>query len=114
MPGVARLAELLARHRENLASFVTADENGKHVPAHLERLGAGLEEEQAGLLEKAKALNESVQHAKEIVAMQQNYAKVAGVLETVSLAELVEANGFDWSLGGVEPPYPRTSTSQIS
>jgi signal transduction histidine kinase len=90
MPGVARLAELLSRHRENLASFVTEDENGKHVPAHLERLGAHLDDEQAGLLEKAKALNESVQHAKEIVAMQQNYAKVAGVLETVSIAELVE------------------------
>jgi len=90
MPGVARLAELLGRHREQLGHFVTEDENGKHVPAHLERLGTHLEEERAGLLEKAKALNESVQHAKEIVAMQQNYAKVAGVLETVSLAELVE------------------------
>jgi signal transduction histidine kinase len=90
VPGVSRLAALLAQHQSDLGRFVTNDENGKHVPRHLERLGAHLTEEQYKLLEKVKLLTESIQHIKEIVAMQQNYARVLGVWETVAVSEIVE------------------------
>jgi signal transduction histidine kinase len=90
VPSVSRLATLLAQHPADLGRFMTEDENGKHVPRHLEHLGACLTEEQYKLLEKIKLLTESVQHIKEIVAMQQNYAKVLGVWETVGVSEVVE------------------------
>ena len=90
VPGVSRLATLLAQHQADLGTFITDDENGKHVPRHLERLGAHLKDEQSKLLEKTKLLAESVQHIKEIVAMQQNYAKVSGVWEMVLISEIVE------------------------
>jgi C4-dicarboxylate-specific signal transduction histidine kinase len=88
--GVSRVAGLLAEHQEDLGRFMTEDAAGKHVPGHLERLGGHLTEEQARLMDKATLLMESVQHVKEIVAMQQNYAKVSGVWETVTPAEIVE------------------------
>jgi signal transduction histidine kinase len=88
--GVSRLAALLTQHEADLGRFMTDDENGKHVPRHLERLGAHLTKEQYKLLEKIKLLTDSIQHIKEIVAMQQNYAKVSGVWETVVVSEIVE------------------------
>ena len=90
VPGVSRLAALLVRHQTDLGRFMTEDENGKHVLRHLECLGDHLTEEQGKLLEKIKLLTESIQHIKEIVAMQQNYAKISGVWETVAISEIVE------------------------
>jgi signal transduction histidine kinase len=46
--------------------------------------------EQSRLIEKTRLLSESIQHIKEIVAMQQNYARIYGVTETVALADIVE------------------------
>jgi len=41
------------------------------------------------LVEKMDSLGKHVEHIKEIVAMQQSYAKVSGVYETLSVAGLV-------------------------
>ena len=90
VPSVAKLAQLLGEHRADLGRFVTEDERGRHLPGYLERLAGHLAEEHLKLLEKVKLLTESIQHIKEIVAMQQNYAKVSGVLERVSMTEIVE------------------------
>ncbi len=90
VPSVSRLATLLGEHRADLGRFVSEDERGQHLPGYLERLAGHLTQEQARLLDKTKSLTESLQHIKEIVAMQQNYARVSGVLETVSVAEIVE------------------------
>ena len=90
VPGVSRVAALLAEHREDLGRFVTDDANGRHVPGHLERLGNHLKEEQSRLLKKVNMLSESVHHIKEIVAVQQNYAKASGLSETVLLPDIIE------------------------
>jgi signal transduction histidine kinase len=87
---VSRVAALLSEHEVDLGRFMTDDPNGRHVPNHLERLGSHLTDEQARLLEKIKSLSQSIQHIKEIVAMQQNYAKVSGLRETVAIADIVE------------------------
>jgi signal transduction histidine kinase len=90
VPSVGRLAALLGEHRGDLGKFVSEDERGQHLPGYVERLAGHLDKEQEQLLDKTKSLTESLQHIKEIVAMQQNYARVSGVLETGSLAEIVE------------------------
>ena len=43
------------------------------------------------MLDEVKALSENVEHIKRIVAMQQTYARVSGIQETVALAELIES-----------------------
>lgn len=90
VPSVGQLAVLLREHRGDLGRFVTEDSRGQNLPGYLERLGGRLDKEQEQLLDKTRSLTESLQHIKEIVATQQNYARVAGVMETVSLAEIVE------------------------
>jgi C4-dicarboxylate-specific signal transduction histidine kinase len=88
--GVARLARLLREQGDGLARFLTEDVRGRTVPAYLEQLAAYLEQERAEVGKELDGLILNVDHVKEIVAMQQSYARVAGVIETVPLADLVE------------------------
>ena len=47
---------------------------GKHVPAHLAQLAEHLQAEQEDNVRELELLRRNVEHIKEIVAMQQNYA----------------------------------------
>ena len=87
---VARVGELLSQNRENLDQFIQADERGRKLPDYVSQLGTHLAEEQSSLLTKVQVLNENIHHINEIVAMQQTYAKVSGVLETIPPADVVE------------------------
>ena len=88
--GVSQLAALLAEHREDLGRFLSEGDKAQLVCGHLDRLGSHLTKEQAQLAEKISLLSESLQHIKEIVAMQQDHARVYGVTETLSLANTLE------------------------
>jgi PAS domain S-box-containing protein len=87
---VVKLADLFEEHAADLGQFLTEDERGRQVPAYLRQLAGRLREEQAGWLREFESLARNVDHIKEIVAMQQSYARVAGVTETVLVRELVE------------------------
>jgi signal transduction histidine kinase len=88
---LAKAANLLKANAADLGRFLTTDEKGKHLPSYLEKLALHLADEQTELLGVTRELTHNVDRIKEIVAMQQNYAKVSGVQETVSVAELVES-----------------------
>lgn len=90
IPSLARLGELLSANRNELLPFLTEDERGRKLPDYVQKLGSHLAEEQSVLLEKVKVLNESIHHINEIVAMQQDYAKVSGVWETLSPEDVVQ------------------------
>jgi signal transduction histidine kinase len=86
---ITKTAELLKEQEGNLAAFFSTDPRGQKLPDFLRKLAAWLSEEQADLLEELHSLNQNVDHIKEIIATQQNYAKVAGVRETVPITALV-------------------------
>jgi signal transduction histidine kinase len=88
--GVARLAQLLKDQGDGLARFFADDPRGRTVPGYLEQLASHLEQERAEVGKEVDGLILNVNHIKEIVAMQQNYARVSGVVETVALDEMVE------------------------
>lgn len=81
---------LMSEHRQNLGQFLTEDERGRHLPGLMEQLASHLSEERSRLQRKADALTESVQHIKQVVAMQQKHAKGSSVMETVAFREVVE------------------------
>ena len=88
--GVARLAQLFKEQGDGLARFLADDARGRVVPAYLEQLAVYLEQERQDVRKELGALVLNVEHIKEIVGMQQNYARVSGLVETVSLADLAE------------------------
>jgi two-component system, NtrC family, sensor kinase len=88
--GLARVVELLAGHAHDLGDFVTHDARGKHVPAHLAKLSEQLMSDQESMVIELELLRRNIEHIKEIVAMQQNYATVGGVKEMINVVDLVE------------------------
>jgi signal transduction histidine kinase len=89
-PYVGRIANLLQEHRQDLGRFMTQDAKGLALPSYIADLAKHLAEEQAFVLEELASLRKSVEHVNNIVAMQQEYAKVSGVTERVEIKELVE------------------------
>ena len=92
---------LLRDHSSNLASFLTEDPKGKVLPAYLETLADHLAAEQSEILLEMDNLNRNLEHVKEIVGMQQSYAKLSGVLETLLPADLVQ-DALRMNLGAFE------------
>jgi PAS domain S-box-containing protein len=89
-PGVSRLAALLQEKGAALGDFLTHDERGKRIPEYLTSVGEQLLSDQKMALEELASLRDNLEHIKDTVAMQQSYAKLCGVTETVAVADLVE------------------------
>ena len=87
---LSRAAALLQEHAGDLGAFLTQDPKGKQLPAYLSGLAEHLAGEQQEILAELKSLTANVEHINEIVAMQQSYAKVLGVLEKLPVVELVD------------------------
>jgi PAS domain S-box-containing protein len=88
--GLARVVELLQSRGADLAQFITEDERGRHLPNYLAQLAAQLEADKRIALEELKSLRGNIEHIKETVTMQQSYAKLCGVTETVAVAALID------------------------
>jgi signal transduction histidine kinase/HAMP domain-containing protein len=87
---LVQLRGLLQQHEADLPAFLTADPKGRLVPGFIVQLSECLENERAALLAEHAHLARNVEHVKEIVAMQQNYARVSGFLEQVSVSKLLD------------------------
>ena len=90
MSGVAKVAALLEENRGDLAGFLAREDRAATVINYLKALSEHLGTEQARVLRELQELTKNIDHIKEIVAMQQSYAKVSGVVEFHSLPALVE------------------------
>src|ERR1700722_13061230 len=88
--GVSRLAALLQEKGSAAGEFLTHDERGKRIPEYLSSLGEQLASDQKMALEELASLRDNLEHIKDTVAMQQSYAKLCGVTETIAVADLVE------------------------
>ena len=87
---LSKVVAMLNEHAVDLGAFLTSDPKGKQLPAYLAQLAEHLAGEQAAVLKELKLLHENIEHIKDIVVMQQSYAKISGVIETVKITDLVE------------------------
>ncbi len=102
----SKAAALIAQHEHDLGDFITKDPQGQRLPRFLQRLSGFLTEENAATRTELEQLGKNVEHIKEIVAMQQSYASVTGVLEDVPAEQLVEdalqLNSASFARHGIE------------
>ncbi|MGP8201708.1 MAG: PAS domain-containing protein [Limisphaerales bacterium] len=87
---LCRATAMLREQNGHLAEFLTNDPKGKLIPEYLSTVAEELAGEQHELIAKITTVGEHIEHIKEIVAMQQSYAKVSGVYENLLPAELVD------------------------
>ncbi|TLZ54003.1 MAG: PAS domain S-box protein [Gammaproteobacteria bacterium] len=86
---LGQIGALLKAHAADLAGFL-AGPQGKHLPEYLQELAGDLAAERDSAIEELTALRGNVEHIKEIVAMQQSYARRGGLIETLDVRVLVE------------------------
>lgn len=87
---LAKAVALMTERNGGLAEYLTNDPKGRQLPAYLSSLAAHLVEEQAEVLKEIASLTTDIEHIKEIVVMQQNYARVSGLPEPLDVVDLVE------------------------
>lgn len=89
-PKLAKAAALLTSHNGDLAEYLTQDANGQKLPGYLAKLGEFFVAENAEILNEIDQLGRNIEHIKEVVAMQQSYAKISGVFENLPAHRLIE------------------------
>jgi len=98
---LARAADLLQEHAGDLADFLSKDPKGSKLPSYFATLAESLATEQNEMLAELSSLRGNIEHIKEIVAMQQAYAKVAGLQESLKATDLIE-DALRMNAGAVE------------
>lgn len=87
---LVRTAEMLRDKNGDLGDFLVNDSKGRLIPGYLCDLSKHLAAERQDALVELDLLTKNIEHIKEIVSMQQNYARVAGIIEQLSPESLVE------------------------
>ncbi len=87
---LAKVAALFQEHAADLPGFFTHDARAAQLPGYLELFARHLTSEREDVLTEIERLRKNVDHIKDIVAMQQSYAKVSGTAEIVKPADLIE------------------------
>ncbi len=85
-----RATAMIQEQNGRLAEFLVADPKGKLIPEYLGSVAEELANDQAELITEMNSVGQNIEHIKEIVSMQQNYAKLSGVYEWLAVADLVE------------------------
>jgi len=87
---VAKIASLLEQNANSLDRFFTENPKGRLIPEFLRKLGQNLERSRGELAEETKIIARNIEHISTIISMQQNYARLGGVIEMVDPASIVE------------------------
>ncbi|TWU41224.1 Sensor histidine kinase TmoS [Novipirellula aureliae] len=87
---LVKASDVISEHQEDLAAFLTTDERGKSFPRFLKELATNLSQQRDMQLEELRSLVKNIEHVKEIVSMQQVYAKPLGNMQAVDLVTLAK------------------------
>jgi PAS domain S-box-containing protein len=90
VPYLGKVVALLNKHAADPGAFLNNDPQGRQLPGYLNQLSGHLAHEQQVAIAELELLRKNIEHINDIVAMQQSYAKISGVTETVMVSELVE------------------------
>ncbi|HEU5077665.1 MAG TPA: PAS domain-containing protein [Opitutaceae bacterium] len=89
---VANLGRAVAMIQENLANlpaFITEDPRGKQLPNYLAQLSIQLSREHQSLATEITSLSRSVEHIKNIIAMQQSYVRASSLVEDLAAPDVI-------------------------
>jgi signal transduction histidine kinase len=87
---LSRVTAMLEANERHLGEYLTQDAKGRQIPSYLKQLAGRLAADQKLMGDELASLEKNVEHIKNIVAMQQNYAKAAGYTERIRPDELIE------------------------
>lgn len=86
---LTRIVALLREHQSQLTEYLTHDPKGRQLLPYLAQLSEHISGEHANALQELAEVQKHIDHIKDIVAMQQSFAKVSGVAEPVPVGDLL-------------------------
>ena len=90
LDNLVALTKVLHEHSGDLDAFLRQDAKGQRVLPYLARAGTHLQQERDRMLKELALLTDHIGHIKSIVATQQSYATVSGLIEEILIGNLVE------------------------
>lgn len=87
---LGKVAGLLTLQAADFAGFVARDPRGPHIPELISRVAEALRAEHADLLEEVDSITRNIAHIKEIVSMQQGFAKGHGIVDEIDVQSVVD------------------------
>ncbi|MBN2315262.1 MAG: CHASE domain-containing protein [Sedimentisphaerales bacterium] len=85
-----KIIHLITEHADEIGTFLTEDEKGKHIPTYLSEVAKFMEKEQADITEKIHTLTRNLEHVKQIIQSQQKYAKAVGIEVLTNIREIID------------------------
>jgi signal transduction histidine kinase len=86
---ITKISDLINAHKEDLGEFITNDSKGKHIPEYLSCFATYWDNEQKDYIKLLTAMNEYIQHIKDIVTRQQSLSGSYGMIQPVHLDEVI-------------------------
>lgn len=90
LDNLGKALDLLREHGEDLGTFLSSDTKGQRLPGYMLKLGEVLAAERMTVIEELGLMARSVEHIRQIVQMQQTYARSTCVFEPVHPADIME------------------------
>ena len=90
LQSLLKVTGLIREHFSDLGNFFSQNPQGRKVPDFLFKVTDHLSSEHRRWQGELTGLTKNIEHIKEIVAMQQSYARLSGVVEPLAAQELVE------------------------
>jgi PAS domain S-box-containing protein len=87
---LSKVAGLLDEYKADIGAFMTSDPKGLRIPGYIAQLADVLVEERDALQDELESLCENIEHIKEIVQVQQAYARRSGTEQELNMSEVVE------------------------
>jgi signal transduction histidine kinase len=87
---VGAASRLLEEHKDELADFMTNQRKGQLFPDYLDALASKLDNERTEVTQEMRSLVKNVEHVKEIISVQQNYARVVAVQQEFDVCGLID------------------------
>jgi CheY-like chemotaxis protein len=85
-----KVVAIMEAHKSDLPDFFAHNPKGRQLLGYLSKLDVNLTHEQEEIVTEVHTLLSNINHIKEIVAAQQNYARISGVMERLNIEDLVE------------------------
>lgn len=85
-----KTADLIDANSADHGTYFTTDSRGKLLPAYICKIARLLATENAAVLDELQNLSRGVEHIKQVVSFQQNYAKPSTLCEPMDPVDLIE------------------------
>ena len=85
-----KLASLLGQHAGDLPGFIANHPQGRELPGFISGLAAQLLRERDQVLREVESLRANIGHIEQIIAVQQDYARVVGQKEPIAVTRLLD------------------------